>query len=81
MACPEKRKSWIYEVPLPATHHVREALNAVPPGLPIPVDILENYDVPVLASTVKLWALELNPPLCTWEGWDDIRRIYPAGKL
>ena len=64
---------------MPATHHVREALNGVPTGLPIPVDILEKYDAPVIASTVRLWALELNPPLCLWEGWDDIRRIYPAG--
>ncbi|TEB11877.1 hypothetical protein FA13DRAFT_1782956, partial [Coprinellus micaceus] len=28
----EKRKSWIYEVPLPAVHHLREVLNGVEPG-------------------------------------------------
>lgn len=30
---------------------------------------------------MKLWALELDPPLGLWEGWDDVRRIYPAGEL
>lgn len=74
----EKRKTWIYEVPLSAVHHLRESINAISPGLPIPEEMLAKYDAPVVASTVKLWALELNPPLCTWEGWDDIRRIYPT---
>ncbi|TFY52335.1 hypothetical protein EVG20_g10594, partial [Dentipellis fragilis] len=74
----EKRRTWIYEVPLPAVHHLREALNAVPPEQPIPADIMEKYDAPVLASTVKLWILELDPPLALWEGWEEIRRLYPA---
>ena len=59
-------------------HHLRESINGIPTGQPIPEELLSKYDAPVLASTVKLWALELNPPLCTYEGWDDIRRIYPT---
>jgi hypothetical protein len=74
----ERRKAWIYEVPLSAVHHLRESLNAIPPDQPIPADMLSKYDAPVLASTVKLWALELDPPLALWEGWDDIRKIYPS---
>ncbi|KAI0322821.1 hypothetical protein OF83DRAFT_1048625 [Amylostereum chailletii] len=74
----EKRKSWIYEVPLPAVHHLRESLNAVEPEQLIPQEMLTRYDAPVLASTVKLWMLELDPPLALWEGWEDIRRIYPS---
>ncbi|TFY76207.1 hypothetical protein EWM64_g7805, partial [Hericium alpestre] len=73
----EKRRTWIYEVPLPAVHHLREALNAVPAEQPLPIEITQKYDAPVLASTVKLWALELDPPLALWEGWDEIRRLYP----
>ncbi|KAF8273068.1 hypothetical protein EI94DRAFT_1795447 [Lactarius quietus] len=73
----ERRKAWIYEVPLIAVHHLRESLNAVPPEQPIPVDIMTNYDPPVLASAVKLWLLELDPPIALWEGWDDLRRLYP----
>ncbi|KAJ7077876.1 hypothetical protein B0H15DRAFT_557408 [Mycena belliarum] len=74
----EKRKSWIYEVPLPAVHHLREALNAVPLDEPVPADVFAPYDAPVIAGTIKLWLLELDPPLTLWEGWDEIRKIYPT---
>nr|VWO94596.1 Ribonuclease 3 (EC (Ribonuclease III) (RNase III) [Ganoderma boninense] len=74
----EKRKTWIYEVPLPAVHHLRETLNAVPPEEDVPHDLLQKYDAPVLASGVKLWALELDPPLCMYEGWDELRKVYPT---
>lgn len=40
--------------------------------------MLAKYDAPVLAGCVKLWALELDPPLALWEGWDDIRKLYPT---
>ncbi|KAH9040382.1 hypothetical protein EDB85DRAFT_1925857 [Lactarius pseudohatsudake] len=73
----ERRKAWIYEVPLTAVHHLRESLNAVHPEQPIPADIMTNYDTPVLASAVKLWLLELDPPISLWEGWEDLRRLYP----
>ena len=32
----------------------------------------------MLASGVKLWALELAPPLCMYEGWDEMRKLYPT---
>ncbi|THH16990.1 hypothetical protein EUX98_g9211, partial [Antrodiella citrinella] len=74
----EKRKTWIYEVPLPAVHHLRETMNAVPPEQSLPDDALTKYDPPVLAGGVKLWALELDPPLCLYEGWDEFRKLYPT---
>jgi len=74
----EKRKTWIYEVPLPIVHHLREAINALPVDKPIPEAFFEKCDEPLLASTVKLWLLEVNPPLALWEGWDDIKKIYPS---
>jgi len=74
----EKRKSWIYEVPLPALHHLRESLNALTPGQPFPNDLLERFDAPVIAGTIKLWALELDPPLALYEGWEEFRRLYPT---
>lgn len=77
----EKRKAWIYEVPLPAVHHLREALNGVGPDLPIPPEMLAQYDAPVLASAIKLWLLELDPPLALWDGWDEIRKLYPTGQF
>ena len=58
-----KRKTWIYEVPLSAVHHLREALNSIPEGQEIPEDAFEKYDAPIFAAAVKLWLLELEPPL------------------
>ncbi|KAI0051035.1 hypothetical protein FA95DRAFT_1555078 [Auriscalpium vulgare] len=74
----EKRRAWIYEVPLPGIHHLRESLNAVPSDQAIPDDITTKYDAPVVASTVKLWMLELDPPLALYESWDDLKRLYPT---
>ncbi|KAJ3986364.1 hypothetical protein F5890DRAFT_1572336 [Lentinula detonsa] len=74
----EKRKSWIYEVPLSAVHHLREVLNAVPPDQPIRPEIFEPFDAPVIAATLKLWLLELDPPLGLYECWDDFRKLYPT---
>jgi hypothetical protein len=78
---PAKRKTWIYEVPLGAVHHIRETLNSVPEGQEIPEDVLEKYDAPVLAAAVKLWLLELEPPLGLYDAWDEFRKIYPSSKL
>lgn len=63
---------------MPAVHHLRETLNAIPVGQPISGEVLAKYDAPVIASAIKLWALELNPPLALYEGWDDIRKLYPT---
>lgn len=59
-------------------HHLREALNAVPLDEPVPPEIFAPYDAPVIAGATKLWLLELDPPLALWEGWDEIRKIYPT---
>ncbi|CAA7267405.1 unnamed protein product [Cyclocybe aegerita] len=74
----EKRKAWIYDVPLPAVHHLRETLNAVQPDQPFSPELFAKFDAPIIASCVKLWILELNPPLALYEGWDDFRRLYPT---
>ena len=59
-------------------HHMREALNAVPPESPVPSELFAPYDVPVIAAAIKLWLLELDPPVALYEGWDDFRKLYPA---
>lgn len=63
---------------MPAVHHLRETLNAIPPEEPIPAEVIAKYDPPVIASAIKLWALELDPPLALYEGWDDFRKLYPT---
>jgi hypothetical protein len=66
-------------VPLSSAHHLREALNGVDPDQPIPKELLSKYDAPVIASAIRLWVLELDPPLTLWEGYDEIRKLYPSG--
>lgn len=68
-------------MPLNAVHHLRETLNSVPDGQDIPEDVLEKYDAPVLAAGVKLWLLELEPPLGLYDAWDEFRKIYPSSEL
>ena len=67
-------------MPLNAVHHLREMLNSVPDGQDIPEDVLEKYDAPVLAAALKLWLLELEPPLGLYDAWDEFRKIYPSSE-
>ena len=76
----EKRKAWIYEVPLGAIHQLRETLNTIPIGQPYPPDLFAKFDAPVIAGCIKLWALELNPPLAMYEGWEEFRTLYLSRK-
>lgn len=64
-----------------AVHHLREALNASGPEKPIPAELLAAYDAPVVAGAIKLWLLELNPPIALWEGWEEMRKLYPTGEI
>lgn len=51
-----RRAIWLYDVPLTATHHLRNALNN---GKADFVEILEKYEIPIVASVLKLYLLEL----------------------
>ncbi|PLW41724.1 hypothetical protein PCASD_05652 [Puccinia coronata f. sp. avenae] len=72
----ERRKAWIYEVPLKAIHELREALND-PDKSRISNEQLEACDPPLIAGTVKLWLLELDPPPVHSSRYDDVKAIYP----
>jgi hypothetical protein len=65
-------------VPLNAVHHLRETLNTITDGQDLPEDALEKYDAPVIAAGLKLWLLELEPPLGLYDAWDEFRKIYPS---
>lgn len=76
---PERRKAWLYEVPLVETHGLRHLINnplATADDIAVTV---QRFNVPVAAGTVKLWLLELNPPIMGSEGWEDAKAIYPSG--
>lgn len=51
-----RRAIWLHDVPLSATHHLRNALNS---GTAAPKDVLERYEIPIVASVLKLYLLEL----------------------
>ncbi|RXK38051.1 hypothetical protein M231_04721 [Tremella mesenterica] len=74
----ERRRAWIYEVPLNETHMLRNVLNTPSMSLEAMVEMIKKYNVPVAAGVIKLYMLELNPPVMTWEGWEDARAVYPA---
>ncbi|KAK6908958.1 hypothetical protein I203_102965 [Kwoniella mangroviensis CBS 8507] len=74
----ERRRSWIYEVPLNETHMLRNAINN--PQIPVEdlITIIKKFNLPIAAGAVKLYLLELNPPVLGWEGWEDAKAVYPA---
>ena len=51
-----RRDIWLVDVPLAATHHLRHAINT---GKAIPREVLERYEIPIVASALKLFLLEL----------------------
>lgn len=51
-----RRAIWLADVPLAATHHLRNQINN---GKTIPQEVLDQYEVPIVASVLKLYLLEL----------------------
>ncbi len=51
-----RRSIWVVDVPLAATHHLRNSINN---GAAIPREVLERYEIPIVASVLKLYLLEL----------------------
>ena len=51
-----RRGIWLVDVPLAATHHLRNAINT---GKAIPKEVLGTYEIPIVASVLKLYLLEL----------------------
>lgn len=75
----EARKAWIYEVPLPRVHAVRNALITLPNAArEVPSSALERFDAPLLAATTKLWALELENSLVPVDLWELVGNVYAA---
>jgi hypothetical protein len=56
-----RRGIWLVEVPLPLTHRLRAEINN---GKPVSPEILERYEIPIVASVLKLYLLELPGKSC-----------------
>ncbi|KAH8804556.1 rho-GTPase-activating protein-like protein [Xylogone sp. PMI_703] len=68
-----RRNVWLVDVPLTATHRVREILNT---GQPFSAEVLEPFEIPIIASTLKLYLLELPDSLVSSHVYEIIKTIY-----
>ncbi|KAI9832374.1 MAG: hypothetical protein M1819_004362 [Sarea resinae] len=68
-----RRGIWLVDVPLAATHHLRNIINN---GKAIPHDVLERYEIPIVASVLKLYLLELPDSLVSSHLYEIIKTIY-----
>jgi hypothetical protein len=57
-----RRGIWLVEVPLPLTHRLRAEINN---GKPVSPEVLERFEIPIVASVLKLYLLELPGKSCT----------------
>lgn len=72
----DKRRVWYLDVPLTASHRLRQALNdAKAPG-GVPTNLLRQSDLPVVAATVKLYFLELENPPLPYVQYEDLKALY-----
>ncbi|KIV94509.1 hypothetical protein PV10_02270 [Exophiala mesophila] len=68
-----RRNIWLVDVPLAATHHLRNQINN---GQAVPREVLEKYEVPIVASVLKLYLLELPDSLVSSQVYEIIKTIY-----
>lgn len=68
-----RRAIWLVDVPLAATHRLRNEVNN---GKAVPSDVLEKYEVPVVASLLKLYLLELPDALVSSSLYEVVKTIY-----
>jgi hypothetical protein len=70
-----RRSIWVVDVPLSATHHLRSNINT---GKQIPMDLLEKYEIPIVASVLKLYFLELPDSLVSSHVYEIVKTIYTS---
>ncbi|KAL4881391.1 hypothetical protein BJY04DRAFT_57743 [Aspergillus karnatakaensis] len=68
-----RRAIWLYDVPLGATHHLRQALNNRKGDY---FEVLQKYEIPVVASVLKLYLLELPDSLVSSQVYEIVKTIY-----
>ncbi|KAF2212560.1 hypothetical protein CERZMDRAFT_111673 [Cercospora zeae-maydis SCOH1-5] len=70
-----RRSIWLVDVPLAATHHLRNQVNT---GGPVSQATLEKYEVPIVAAVLKLYLLELPDSLVSSHVYEIIKTIYAS---
>lgn len=70
-----RRSIWTVDVPLAAIHHLRNTINT---GQPVSQEVLEKYEVPIVAAVLKLYLLELPDSLVSSHVYEIIKTIYTS---
>ncbi|KAL2787740.1 hypothetical protein BJX66DRAFT_279658 [Aspergillus keveii] len=68
-----RRAIWLYDVPLAVTHRLRHALNNEKGDY---FDVLQKFEIPVVASVLKLYLLELPDSLVSSQVYEIVKTIY-----
>ncbi|EFQ28068.1 hypothetical protein CGRA01v4_03232 [Colletotrichum graminicola] len=68
-----RRGVWLVDVPLQQVHKLRMKLND---GKPISPDVFDEFDIPTVASLLKLYLLELPDSLVSSHVYEIVRTIY-----
>ncbi|KAA8901875.1 hypothetical protein FN846DRAFT_106230 [Sphaerosporella brunnea] len=68
-----RRGIWLVDVPLAATHHLRNAINN---GKAPEKEILAKYEIPIVASVLKLYLLELPDSIVSSQKYEIIKTVY-----
>lgn len=73
-----RRGVWLHEVPLSQTHKLRALVNN---GKPPALETFADFDIPTVASLLKLYLIELPDSLVSSHVYEIIRTIYttPTG--
>ena len=70
-----RRSIWLVDVPLAATHRLRNEINN---GQAPPPPLLQTYEMPIVASTLKLYLLELPDSIVSSGLYEIIKTIYTS---
>ncbi|KAI9042269.1 GTPase-activating protein RGD2 [Aspergillus affinis] len=68
-----RRAIWLFDVPLSATHHLRGVLNNTKVDYG---ELLPKYEMPIIASVLKLYLLELPDSLVSSQVYEIVKTIY-----
>ncbi|KAI9158780.1 RhoGAP and Fes/CIP4 domain-containing protein [Paramyrothecium foliicola] len=70
-----RRSVWLVDVPLSQVHKLRAKVND---GKPFSPDVFSEFDIPTVASLLKLYLLELPDSLVSSHVYEIVRTIYTS---
>lgn len=70
-----RRGIWLVDVPIQETHRLRARINT---GKAIPSEILDEFELPVIAAVLKLYLLELPDSLVSSHVYEIVKTIYTS---